>query len=184
MARSVGEILQVWAEYDIFFYVLPFLLIFALVFAILQKLNITGKEKERGINAVIALTVALLSLQFDKVPLFFQEIFPRLGMGLAVILVALILMGLFVNPQEHQWAVYTFFGIGAITAVIILLNAFNDYAWWTGSFWADNIELIVAGIIVVVLVGAVIGSGDRTHTPYNDPWRNVKNPIGGGGHSI
>ena len=176
MARSVGEILQVWAQYDIFFYVLPFLLIFALVFAIMEKLNITGKHNDRGINAVISLTIGLLALQYDRVPLFFQEVFPRLGMGLAVILVALILMGLFVDPKRHQMAVKTFFGIGAVTAVVVLLNAFNDYSWWTGSFWADNVELIVAGVIILTLVGAVIiESGEKIDTKDHprDPWRNV-----------
>jgi len=157
MVQTVGEMLQTLAEMDIFFYVLPFLLMFALVYAILQKLKLTG-EDERGINAVIALAVALMALQFDIVPLFFQNVFPRIGMGLAVILAALIFVGLFVKPQEHQFAVWTFFGLGAAVFIIVLLQSFEDYSWWSGGWWYDNMPMIITAIIVLAFVFLVVGT--------------------------
>lgn len=169
MVYSIGEVLQQWAEMDIFFYALPFLLIFALVFAVLQKLNLTGKEN-RGIDAVIALVVGLLALQFDKVPIFFQTIFPNVGIGLAVILVALITMGLFVNPSKHQGAVWTFFAIGGVVAIFILLNSFEEYSWWTGSFWQDNISAIVAGIVIIVFIVVVVSSGKEKGSSGKSPF--------------
>ena len=74
MALPIGVILQQWADLGIFFYVLPFLLVFALVYAILYKINIMGGEPNdnRGVYSIIALAIALLSLQFDTVPIFFQ----------------------------------------------------------------------------------------------------------------
>ena len=89
MAQPLGAVLQQLADMDIFFYVLPFLLIFALVFGILEKANILGSrggpgggKDNRNINAVIALAVGLLSIQFDQVPIFFSVIFPKLGIAL------------------------------------------------------------------------------------------------------
>ncbi|MEK6890581.1 MAG: hypothetical protein AABX03_00420 [Nanoarchaeota archaeon] len=159
MAITITEILQQWADYGIFYYVLPFLLIFALVFAILQKIKIMGSEQEgRGINAVIALAVSLLSLQFDYVPLFFSVIFPKLGMGLAVLLVALILLGLFVDYNRYRGQMYIFLGIGGVTAGIVILSTLSDYSWWTGSFWHENLSAIVAGAIIIGFVAIVINS--------------------------
>ena len=75
-----------------FDYLLPFLIIFALVFGILTKIKIF--EDNKAINAIIALSVGLMALQFGFVSAFFSELFPRLGVGLAVILVIIIFIGL------------------------------------------------------------------------------------------
>ena len=101
MAQSIGAILQQLADFGIFFYVLPFLLVFALVFAILQKVKITG-EGNKGIDAVIALTVSLMSLQFDAVPIFFQIIFPKVGIALSILLAAMLLLGLTLDIRKRQ----------------------------------------------------------------------------------
>lgn len=159
MAITITTILQQWADYGVFYYVLPFLLIFALVFAILQKVKIMGEGSDgRGVNAIIALSVALLSLQFDYVPLFFSIIFPKLGMGLAVLLVALILLGLFVDYNKYQGQMYIFLGVGGATAGVIILSTLSDYSWWTGSFWQENLSALVAGGIIIAFVAIVINS--------------------------
>lgn len=180
MVKPIGVILQEWAELDIFFYALPFLLIFALVFAILQKLEIAGPGRDsRGINAVIAIAVALLALQYDQVSVFFQIIFPKLGIALAVILAVLILMGLFIGPAQIGPLAWTLFGLGAIASIILIFTSFSDYTWWTGGFWQENMSAIIAGVIIIVFVAVVIfggrnppgtGGGRRQEEP---PVRNM-----------
>ena len=171
MVQPIGIILQQWADLGIFFYVLPFLLVFALVFAVLQKINILGAEGKdnRGINAIIALTISLLSLQFDTVPIFFQIIFPKLGIGLSIILAAMILLGLFVDFKERGGAALILFTIGGVVFIVILLQSFSDFSWWTGSFWQQNMSAIVAGIIVLVFVLIIVNSGSKSKTPL--PYR-------------
>jgi hypothetical protein len=161
MAQPIGVILQDLAELDVFFYVLPFLLLFALVFAVLQKINIMGGEAKdnKGVNAVIAVTVALLALQFDSVPIFFQVIFPKLGIGLSILLVAIIMLGLFLDFEKYTGPLYVFLAIAGVVAAWILLSSINDYSWWTGGFWANNISAIVALVIVVVFIVVVVNSG-------------------------
>ena len=174
MAQPIGVILQQWADLGIFFYVLPALLIFSLVFAILQKINLMGSEgnEGKGVNAVIAISIALLALQFDSVSVFFSIIFPKLGIGLSVLLMFMILAGLFVDFKSKTGAAVIFFGLAAIIAIVVLMTSFNDYAWWTGSFWQENISAIVTGIIILVFVGIVVGSGKAPshNTPF--PIRN------------
>ena len=163
MAQPIGEILQQLADLDVFFYVLPFLLIFALVFAILQKVRLMGGEFEdnKGISAIIAASVGLLSLQFDQVPIFFQKIFPKLGIGLSIILVLVILVGLFIDFKKYEGPTSIFFGIAGLIAVVIILSSLSDYSWWSGGFWQENMSSIIAGIIVIIFIAIVIGSGKK-----------------------
>ena len=84
---SFGNVLSQWEQLGVFTYVLPFLLIFALIFGILQKVKIFQESK--GINAVIAVSTALMALQFNFVPLFFSDIFPQLGIGLSIVLIGI-----------------------------------------------------------------------------------------------
>ena len=71
---TIGDFLSVWEQAGFFSYLLPFLLIFALVFGILTQIQLFRENK--AINAIIALVVGLISLQFPMVPQFFSEIFP------------------------------------------------------------------------------------------------------------
>lgn len=177
MAQSIGVILQQWADLDIFYYALPFLLIFALVFAILQKIKIMGGDEShnKGVSTVIAIAIALMSLQFDYVPIFFQIIFPKLGIALSVLLVALILMGLFINYEKHQGAAYIFLAIGGAGAIIVILNSFSEFSWWTNGFWfsPENLSAIVAGIIIVVFILVVVNSGKTGPNDQSWMWRQI-----------
>ena len=77
MVTTVTEVLNIWNDIGVFSYVIPFLLIFAVVFAIMDKTKMfssQGKDN-RGIIALIAVSISLLSLQFDFVSEFFN-LFP------------------------------------------------------------------------------------------------------------
>ena len=167
MALPIGVILQQWADLGIFFYVLPFLLVFALVYAILYKINIMGGESpndNRGVYAIIALAIALMSLQFDFVPIFFQILFPKIGIGLSILLMGMILVGLFLDFRKSQGLNMVFLGIAGVIGLIVLLTTFDDFSWWSGSFWInqENLSAIVAGIIIIVLVLVIVNSGKTT----------------------
>ena len=152
---SIGDILNTWADLGVFAYALPFLLVFALVFGILWKSKILGDN--RGVVVVIALTVGLLSLQYDKVPQFFAKIYPYAGMGMSILLVALIMLGLFAKPDE-KWFTITFASIGGLIALIVILSALVENEWWgSGSWWwSEYWPAIVAMLIIVGLIVLVI----------------------------
>jgi hypothetical protein len=164
MAQPIGIILQQWADLGIFFYVLPALLIFALVFAILQKVRIMGGDanENKGVNAIIAIAVAMLALQFDQVPIFFQIFFPKVGIGLSIILAAMIFLGLFVDFHKSQGMAKLLLTVGGVVGIIILLTTLSEYSWWTGSFWQQNISAIVAGIVILIFVLVVVNSGSSS----------------------
>lgn len=158
---GIGNLLAYWEQLGIFSHGLPFLLIFALVFGILTRSKIFKENK--GLNGVISLVVSLLALQFNFVPLFFSEIFPRLGVGLAVILVALILLGLFLPSQNNNKYVGWFMFIGAFVIFIVVLA--QTFSWTAGSWWWNlrfNWYGIVGVAVVLILLAIVWNSvGER-----------------------
>ena len=149
---SITDILNQWAAAGVFSYVIPFLLIFAVIFAILEKTKILGEN--RGVAVIIAGAAGLLSLQFDFVSTFFATIFPKFGMAIAVIVVVVILIGLFVgkdNIGEMKWIGYTL-AIGVVIWALVTWNFFGDYigiGWWIEeNFWA----LAIGAILIVAVV--------------------------------
>lgn len=156
---EIGNLLAKWESQGIFAYVLPFLLIFALVFAVVSRMHIFRENK--GINVIIALVVALMALQFDFVPIFFSEVFPRLGIGFSVILVILLLVGFFVDPSsDGTWKVIMGI-VAAIVAVVVLLNSAGAVGMDTGDWLAENWGTVVAIVVVLGLVAAVIFGGGK-----------------------
>lgn len=157
---DIGLILQTWASMGVFDYVLPFLLIFAFVFGILMKSELLGKEN-KGLNAVIAFALAALSLQLDFIPLIFREMFPRLGVGLAVLLCLLILVGLFIknsgNDSGKTWNII-FSVVGAVIFLVIVVQSLTMYSGWGGwgFFSGDIIGWIVGALLLIGVIVAVV----------------------------
>ena len=152
---AIGGMFARWEQMGIFSYLLPFLLIFALVNGILTRIKIFKDNK--AINAIIALVVGFMALQFPMVPQFFSEIFPRLGIGLAIILIILILVGIFIDPDE-KGIMYVLLGIGVVIFIVILVQTAGALGWSSGDWikqnWIDFIVLIVFIIIFAIAVGA------------------------------
>jgi hypothetical protein len=151
------DMLQTWESYGLFSHFLPFLLIFALVFGILTKSQILGENK--GVITIISITIGLLSLQYNLVPEFFAQITPALGVGMIVLLVALVLMGLFVDWEEDKWGRYVFFGIGAIIALIVILSSLAGNNWQFGWWWDSYGSAVILLVLLALAFGiAILGS--------------------------
>src|SRR3990170_8188000 len=103
--------------------VLPFLLVFAVVFAILQKSEILGKER-RQTDAIVALVVGLLVVAVGTTTNIITGLMPILAVGLVVLLVFFLLWGFAFKPGKFiihknvQWAVG---GLAAIAVVVATL---------------------------------------------------------------
>ncbi len=159
---AIENLFAKWQQAGIFSYVLPFLLIYALIFGILMKINLFSikkgdkSEPNKGINAMIALAVALMSLQFDFVPVFFSEIFPRLGVGIAIILVLVVVAGLFIKPTKEMGNFLMILTL--VIVVVIVWQSLSAFGWSFSSFgggWImwNNIWpiLVFVGIIVAIV---------------------------------
>ncbi len=151
---TIGNMLSQWEQAGFFAYLLPFLLIFALVFGLLTSIKIF--EDKKAINAIIALVVGLMALQFGFVSQFFSEIFPRLGIGLAVLLVIIIFLGILM-PKE-SWINYTMFGVGAIIVIIIIAKTAGAVGWSSSWWWNNNWPTIIGIVFILAVIGIIVSS--------------------------
>jgi len=149
-----------WNEIGIFSYVIPFLLIFAVVFAILDKTKLLsgkGDDENKAIIAIIAVSIALLSLQFDFVSVFFATIFPRFGIGISVFLVFIIFVGFFL-PDRKDGKDVPGGVIGWIVGIGVIIWAFSSWGQWTsgsgvGGWFAEYIwAIIILGVIIGLII--------------------------------
>lgn len=165
MVTTITEVLNIWNEIGVFSYVIPFLLIFAVVFAILDKTGMLSKKGEdnKMIIAIIAVAIGLLSLQFDFVSEFFAVIFPRFGVGLALFLVVIIFLGFF-YPEDGSkgWSTKVAW-IGWVVGIGVFIWSLSSWDQWSGQigfggWFVENVwALIILGILVAVI--AVFASG-------------------------
>jgi len=158
-STTITDVLNAWADMGVFAYLLPFLMIFAIVFGVLSKSEILGKNK--AVHAVLALTVGLLALQFDYVSNFFATIFPYTGIGIAILLVAMILMG--VLTDEKKVAMWVFFGIGALIFIVVLLYSIYDFNWLGGYVGVDYVPWIVLILLFVGIVVWLVIESNKNH---------------------
>ncbi len=164
----IGELLSNWEQMGLFSYLLPFLLMFALIFGILTKVNIFKDNKT--VNGIIALAVALMALQFNFVSQFFSEIFPRVGIGLAILLGLIILVGLFMDPESNMIN-YILLAIGAIIVIVVLVQSAGELGWSTGNWWQEYSSAIVGIVLLAIVVGAIIGgTKPKEKEPYRGIW--------------
>ncbi len=157
--NTLTDVLNTWADLGVFAYALPFLLIFALIYAILMKTKILGENK--GAAFVIALAAALLSLQFDYVTNFFQIFWPWAGVGLSILLLAMILLGLFYDweDEKDRWMRYVFYAIGGLILLVVVLSSLVEYGWWGGSWWWSQYwEAIIAAVIILGLIVVAVAT--------------------------
>lgn len=153
---SFGNVLAQWEQLGVFDYALPFLIIFALIFGILSKVKIfqnSDGTPNKGINSIIAVSTALMSLQFNFVPRFFADVFPQLGVGLSIILIGIILTGMF-TTSNMTWIG---FALGGIVFLVIMGNSF-EFGSSTFWFWfQQNFAMILIVAVILLMVLGTIG---------------------------
>ena len=153
--------------------VLPFVLVFAVVFAVLQKSEIFGKGKKQ-IDAIVALVISLIFVSFAQYVTFLSRLMPILAVSLVVILVFMILYGMvfkegkFEMASGIQWVFFSIIAVVVIVSVLVLTGQW-DYVknlitgTGSGSDVATNVVLVVlvGAAIVVVLLGGKSGGEEK-----------------------
>lgn len=154
-------LIETFYQYGVYSFLLPFMLIFAVVFGVLSKSKIFDNK---GVNAIIALSAALLALQFDVVPRFFAELFPSLGVGISILLALMIFVGFFLvgltDRGKDTW-IYVGTGIGSIIFLIIIFDSLGK-----AFDWRYGLEqygwIIILLVIVIALISIIVFSSDKS----------------------
>jgi hypothetical protein len=137
--------------------VLPFLLVFTIVFAILQKSEILGKGKKQ-VDALTALAVGLIVVAFGNYVQIINQMSAFLGVALVIILVFLILTGAFYPQADfklEKWTKMVAMGLVFIAVVIAVLVYTGAWNYLTSLVSGDSNSIVVNVVFVVILIGAV-----------------------------
>ena len=150
---------------------LPFLLVFVVVFAILQKSKILGDGKAQ-IDAIVGLVIGLILIGIPGPRDIVVQLMPWLAVGVSVILVFLILYGFVAGDLSDapSWMKTTFgvlAGLFTIGVVLYVTGIGDRIVGWfsegdSSDVWMNIIMIILvvgAGVVAVVSGKKKSGSG-------------------------
>jgi hypothetical protein len=142
---------------------LPFLLIFIIIFAMLQKSNILGQGK-KNFNVMVAAIIGLLvviphvtnSYPPDRdVVAIINNSLPQVSLIAVAIIMALLLIGIL--GGESKWLGGSLSGWIAILAFAVVIYIFGgSMGAWGNNFITDWLGPDTASLIVIILIFAIV----------------------------
>lgn len=147
--------------YGVMDFLIPFILVFTIVFAVMQKTQILGDKK--NFNVIIAFVLALLfvaphvmgsyPLGYDPVQIM-NETLPSISLVAVAAIMLLLLMGIFGTGFAD--AAKPIIAIIAIGFVVYIFGAslnvwrgpYDVFYWWTAEVTELLIIILVFGLIV------------------------------------
>ncbi len=161
MALSFYNLATYFQAYGIMDVLLPFILVFTIVFAVMQKTKILGDKKQ--FNVIIALTLGLLfiaphiggtyPLGYDPVQVM-NETLPSISLVSIAAIMLLLLMGIF--GTGFAAAATPVIALAALGFVIYIFGASlriwtgpsDTFYWWTPDITELMVILLIFGLII------------------------------------
>jgi hypothetical protein len=168
MAFDFAQAVNQWDSLGLYSHILPFLLIFAVVFGILARMKLF--DGKRGVQVIISLVLGLLAIRTQLLGDVLEIVTPRLGVGLVILLVVLILMGLFIPDKKQGVFGLIFAAIGLFIFLIILAQTSEIFGTLSLGGLSSG-ELISYTLLVILLIGIIVA----VVTTSSD--KESKNPI-------
>jgi len=138
---------------------LPFLLVFTIAFAILQRTKILGEDKTR-IDAITALVIALIVVAYSYATNIIVVLMPFLAVSAVIILIFMILYGFIASDEKgfkmNKGLKIAFGILIGIAIVIAVISASGYWGILIGWFTGKNSSSIITNIIFVAIIIAAI----------------------------
>ena len=173
---ALGDEIDFLRVFGIFDVLLPFLLVFAVVFGILEKTKLFGEEvvgkvsySRKNLNAIVAFVLAMLVVAATKVVGILNSALPLVSLLVIVALSFLLMIGIFMNPDKTlyerlsgRWM--TFLMIVMFIAVVFIFlgnipananESLLEFALnYVVEFWSGT--LIATLILLIVIIWAIL----------------------------
>ena len=147
--------------------ILPFVLVFTLIFAVLQKSKLLGDGVQQ-INAIISFVLAGMFVAFFKYVGWLQQFVIFLVIAIVILFVFLMIYGFayaengkgFVLGKNYQIVIGVMAFIGVIVAALVITDTWDKvYSFFTASNIGANVIFI---ILIAIAIGAVVMSGKKS----------------------
>jgi hypothetical protein len=156
------EIVLQMSQYGVFDILMPFVFVFALVFAILEKINVF---QNKGVNLVLSMVIAFFTISNAYISSFFMYLFANLALGVAILLVLVILLGFALKEEEDKDIWKWIFGIagGALFLVVIGRSGLLNVLFGANIYYIiqQNAPLIIILLIVGLMIFAIYNSSKK-----------------------
>jgi hypothetical protein len=180
-------VLDQWESFGVFNVLLPFLLVFAITFAILEKIQLFGQKRQ--INGIIAAIMGILLVRNQYVVGIINRFLPNVSLFMVVILMFLLLLGIFVG-KSFGWT-DNMLGVAVIISLVFVVwslsSDFLGERFELPDFLTSFDEQTKSSIFMIAIFVAVIyfvtkdSSGKGIWSTLGDVGGQVKgNPPTGG----
>lgn len=162
--RGVLTFLDKIGVYDV---ILPFLLVFTIVFAILEKTKILGTEKldgkdytKKNLNAMVSFVTAFLVIASTKLVAVINQTMANVVLLLILAISFLMLVGVFFGSKEFTLESYPgwtkfFMVLMFIGVVVIFLNALDWLKYVLFLFTSWNAQWAATIILLIIILGFI-----------------------------
>lgn len=169
MPTPLNNAVEFLRNFGFFNVVLPFLLVFTIVFGILEKTKLFGTEgkehhPKKNLNAMVAFSMAFFVVAASNIVEVIQTSLPAVTLVLVIVLLTMLLLGSFAGQQDEKgfdlwknpWIKGLLIAFILISIVGIFLNSFGylqivlDYI--LNQF---NDTLFASIVFIVLIIGAI-----------------------------
>jgi len=152
--------------YDV---ILPFLLVFTIIFAILEKTKIFGVDKFEGkditkknINAMVAFVIAFLVIASTKLVGIINEVMANVVLLIILGVCFLMLVAIFFTDKEFDsmdklpFLTQLLIGVMAVGLVVIFLNALGWLEFIFALFKNLNADWAASLVFIIIIIGFIV----------------------------
>lgn len=160
--------------YDV---ILPFLLVFTITFAILEKTKILGVEKieekeytKKNLNTVVAFCVAFIVIASTRLVSVISTVMSHVVLLLMLAISFLLLVGVFFGDKEFTLKDFPgwvkFFMFAMIFAIVLIFLSALEWITPILEFFQDwNSEWVATVVLLLIVVGFI---GLVVFNPFDD----------------
>jgi len=156
--------LMQWQAVGIFDILLPFMLIFAIIYAILQKTKLFGARA--GIDVIVSMVIAFMAIINPFVNDLMKILLQNMVIAILVIVAIMLIFGLLFGAKKPK--AWNFFALTTGLIVLIwLIGRIADYyeLYYPGTmifsamWWQGNLPWIIPVLLIAIFAIVVISSG-------------------------
>ncbi len=195
MATAFGDVIEFLDRLGVYDVILPFLLVFTIIFAILEKTKVFGTEEVEGqkitkknLNSMAAFTIAFLVVASSQLVEVVTKVSSQVVVLLLLSIFFLLLVGSFFKEGdstflEGNWK-YLFMGIMFVGILGIFLNAIEtedgtpwlEWGWenLTNNWSSTGVASVVLIIVIIAFMFYIVRGEPAQKTVKKEVITEVK----------
>lgn len=170
---NFGDIIDNLVRIGFYDVLLPFILVYAVVFAILEKSGIFSKNENdkqaKNVNAIIAFVFGLFVVASLQTVRYIQDLIINIVLFIIFILVTLILLGFIFGKDyfDHLFKdadgkvkkslVWSVASIVVLISIGVLFSVLGIWTWLNDWFNVDfNSSNLTTAVVVIAIIGVLV----------------------------